>query len=181
VLTRRTAVDPLRSLVPSHSIGRRCPFTDPCIAPSRRISGIESRCDEAVGRTYLLPPLSSGGASLLGHGSVSTPPLIESDWRIFRIRLSDKTSGLHLRRAATQLCQAYEPEVPVKVREWGAGQDFPKTGGLMTHQEPEEPLELAVRAAPISTAFSRAPTRPICRVFCAAVVSTRFTWWFVAH
>src|SRR5437868_7585710 len=38
--------------------------------------------------------------------------------QIFRIRLSDKTSRLHPRRAAAKLCQAYEPEVPVKVREW---------------------------------------------------------------
>src|SRR6516165_3785161 len=38
--------------------------------------------------------------------------------QICRIRLSDKTSRLHPRRAATKLCQAYEPEVPVKVREW---------------------------------------------------------------
>src|SRR5215475_7377086 len=38
--------------------------------------------------------------------------------QISRIRLSDKTSRLHPRRAATKLCEAYEPEVPVKVREW---------------------------------------------------------------
>src|SRR5438045_2927716 len=38
--------------------------------------------------------------------------------QICRIRLSDKTSRLHPRRAASKLCQPYEPEVPVKVREW---------------------------------------------------------------
>ena len=38
--------------------------------------------------------------------------------QISRIRLSDKTSRLHPRRAATKLDQAYEPEVLVKVREW---------------------------------------------------------------
>src|SRR5437762_13579843 len=38
--------------------------------------------------------------------------------QICRIRLSDKTSRLHPRRAASKLCQSYEPEVPVKVREW---------------------------------------------------------------
>jgi hypothetical protein len=38
--------------------------------------------------------------------------------QICRIRLSDKTSRLQPRRAATELGQAYEPEVPVKVREW---------------------------------------------------------------
>ena len=45
-------------------------------------------------------------------------PLIEPDWRLSRIRLSDKTSRLHPRRAAPKPGQAYEPEVPVKVREW---------------------------------------------------------------
>ncbi len=44
--------------------------------------------------------------------------LIEPDRRIYRIRLSDKTSRLHPRRAATKLGQAYQPEVLVKVREW---------------------------------------------------------------
>ena len=38
--------------------------------------------------------------------------------QICRIRLSDKTSRLRPRRAATKLGQAYEPEVPIKVREW---------------------------------------------------------------
>ena len=44
--------------------------------------------------------------------------LIEPDMRISRIRLSDKTSRLRPRRAAPTLGQAYEPEVPVEVREW---------------------------------------------------------------
>src|SRR5690348_8160878 len=43
-------------------------------------------------------------------------PLIEPDWRIARIRLSDKTSRLHPRRATTKLGQAYEAEVLVKAR-----------------------------------------------------------------
>ena len=38
--------------------------------------------------------------------------------QISRIRLSDKTSRLHPRHAAPKPGQAYEPEVPVKVREW---------------------------------------------------------------
>ena len=38
--------------------------------------------------------------------------------QISRIRLSDKISRLHPRRAAATLGQAYEPEVPVEVREW---------------------------------------------------------------
>ena len=71
----------------------------------------------AVGRTYLLPPLSSGGASLVRPWLCFHTPLIEPDMQISRIRLSDKTSRLHPRRAASKLCQPYEPEVPVKVRE----------------------------------------------------------------
>ena len=45
-------------------------------------------------------------------------PLIEPDMRISRIRLSDKTSRHRPRRAAAKPGQAYEPEVPIKVREW---------------------------------------------------------------
>jgi hypothetical protein len=48
----------------------------------------------AVGRTYLLPPLSSGGASLVRPWLRFHTPLIEPDMRISRIRLSDKTSRL---------------------------------------------------------------------------------------
>src|ERR1700730_3137256 len=40
--------------------------------------------------------------------------------QIARIRLSDKISRLHPRWAAAELGQAYEPEVPVKVRAWVA-------------------------------------------------------------
>jgi len=39
--------------------------------------------------------------------------LVEPDRRIYRIRLSDKTSRLHPRLATTKLGQAYEPEVLV--------------------------------------------------------------------
>src|SRR3954465_15452727 len=80
---------------------------------------VESRCGAvAVGRTYLYPPLSSGGASLVRPWLRFHIPLIEPDRRIYRIRLSDKTSRLHPRRAAPKLGQAYEPEMLVKVREW---------------------------------------------------------------
>ena len=75
----------------------------------------------AVGRTYLYPPLSSGGASLVRPWLRFHIPLIEPDRRIYRIRLSDKTSRLHPRRAAPKLGQAYEAEVLVK----GAGVDTP--------------------------------------------------------
>ena len=80
---------------------------------------VESRCGAvALGRTYLLPPLSSGGASLVRPWLRLHTSLIEPDMRIARIRLSDKTSRLRPRRAAPTPGQTYEPEVPVKVREW---------------------------------------------------------------
>src|SRR6516225_2108181 len=43
---------------------------------------------------------------------------IEPDVRIARIRLSDKSSRLHPRHVVPKPGQAYEPEVPVEVREW---------------------------------------------------------------
>jgi len=80
---------------------------------------VESRCGAvAVGRTYLLPPLSSGGALVVLPWLRFHIPLIEPDMQISRIRLSDKTSRLRPRHVAAKRGQAYEPEVPVKVREW---------------------------------------------------------------
>src|SRR5215203_6172642 len=38
--------------------------------------------------------------------------------QISRIRLSDKTSRLHPRHVVPKPAQAYEPELPVKEREW---------------------------------------------------------------
>ena len=69
-------------------------------------------------RTYLLPPLSSGGALVVQPWLRFHIPLIEPDMRSYRIRLSDKTSRLHPRQVMPKRGQAYEPEVPVKVREW---------------------------------------------------------------
>ena len=63
---------------------------------------VESECGAvAVGRTYLLPPLSSGGASLVRPWLRFHTPLIEPDMQISRIRLSDKTSRLF---ACNALC-----------------------------------------------------------------------------
>ena len=57
---------------------------------------VESECGAvAVGRTYLLPPLSFGGALLVRPWLRFHIPLIEPDMQISRIRLSDKTSRLH--------------------------------------------------------------------------------------
>src|ERR1700675_1261150 len=67
--------------------------------PAKRVrSLVESRCGAvALGRTYLLPPLSSGGALVVQPWLRFHIPLIEPDWQISRIRLSDKTSRLRFR------------------------------------------------------------------------------------
>jgi hypothetical protein len=51
-----------------------------------------------VSRTYLLPPLSFGGASMVPPWLRFHIPLIEPDRQISRIRLSDKTSRLRVQR-----------------------------------------------------------------------------------
>jgi hypothetical protein len=62
-------------------------------------ASVESRCGAvALGRTYLLPPLSSGGASMVPPWFRFHIPLIEPDRQISRIRLSDKTSRLRVQR-----------------------------------------------------------------------------------
>src|SRR6516165_96425 len=84
-----------------------------------RQTWVESRCGAvAVGRTYLLPPLSSGGASLARPWLCFHTPLIEPDVQISRVRLLDKTSRLRPRLAAPTRGQAYEAVMPVEVREW---------------------------------------------------------------
>src|SRR5215469_4173566 len=107
------------AFVDSRNSGRSAP------KPARRWTAIEpresveSRCGAvAVGRTYLLPPLSFGGASLARPWLCFHIPLIEPDVQISRIRLSDKTSHLRPRLAAPTRGQAYETVMPVKVREW---------------------------------------------------------------
>src|SRR3981189_2164511 len=60
---------------------------------------VESRCGAvALGRTYLLPPLSFGGALVVPPSLRFHIPLIEPDRRISRIRLSDKTSRFRVQR-----------------------------------------------------------------------------------
>jgi hypothetical protein len=57
------------------------------------LKGVESRCGAVtLGRTYPLPPLSSGGALVVPPWLRFHIPLIEPDRQISRIRLSDKTS-----------------------------------------------------------------------------------------
>ncbi len=58
-----------------------------------------SRCGAvALGRTYLLPPLSSGGALVVQPWLRFHIPLIEPDMQISRIRLSDKNSRFRVQR-----------------------------------------------------------------------------------
>ena len=60
---------------------------------------VESRCGAvALGRTYLLPPLSSGGALMVPPWLRFHIPLIEPDMQISRIRLSDKNSRFRVQR-----------------------------------------------------------------------------------
>ena len=87
--------------------------------PARALRFVESGCDAVtLGSGCLLPPLSSGGAQVPSPSLRFHTPLIEPDVRIARIRLSDRTSRLHPRWAASKLCETYETEVPVEVREW---------------------------------------------------------------
>jgi len=54
--------------------------------------------------------------------------------QISRIRLSDKTSRLHPRHVVPKRGQAYEPEVPVEVREWIG--PAPASSDLMLEAQP---------------------------------------------
>ena len=67
--------------------------------PTRLRSLVESRCGAvALGRTHLLPPLSSGGALVVQPWLRFHIPLIEPDMQISRIRLSDKNSRFRVQR-----------------------------------------------------------------------------------
>ena len=80
---------------------------------------VESRCGAvALGWTYPLPPLSSGGASVVRPWLRFHTPLIEPGRRISRTRLSDKLSRLRPRLVILKPGQTDEPKVPVKMRGW---------------------------------------------------------------
>src|SRR5208283_1672218 len=75
------------------------------------VTAVESRCGAvAVGRTYPLPPLSSGGALLVRPWLRLHTPLIERGVRISRTTLSDKTSRLRPRHVVPKPRQTDEPE-----------------------------------------------------------------------
>ena len=69
------------------------------VSPSSGPVLVESRCGAvALGKTYLLPPLSFGGASMVPPWLRFHIPLIEPDMQISRIRLSDKNSRFRVQR-----------------------------------------------------------------------------------
>ena len=102
----------------------------------------------AVGSAYLFPPLSPGGASLAEPLLRFHTPLIEPDMQISRIRLSDKTSRLHPRHVVPKPAQAYEPEVPVKVREW-ISPALASPGFVLELQPPAQPHRCVAVECPI--------------------------------
>jgi hypothetical protein len=59
--------------------------------------------------------------------------------QISRIRLSDKTSRLRPRHVVPKPVQAYEPEVPVQVREWIAPALAPPPDFVLGAQPPTQP------------------------------------------
>ena len=68
-----------------------------------------------------------------------------------RIRLSDKTSRLHPRHVVPKPAQAYEPKVPVKMREW-IGPALATPGFVLELQPPAQPhrcvaVECSIRLA----------------------------------
>src|SRR4029077_19751766 len=138
----------------------QCEYNESAYTPnSRHSSGhrvssfrVESRCGAvAVGRTYLLPPLSSGGALVVRPWLRFHTPLIEPDMQISRIRLSDKTSRLHPRQVMPKRGQAYEPEVPVKVWEW-IGPALASPDLVLEAQPPAQPHSGVVVDRPVRLA-----------------------------
>jgi len=68
-----------------------------------------------------------------------------------RIRLSDKTSRLHPRHVVPKPAQAYEPKVPVKMREW-IGPALATPGFVLELQPPAQPHRCVAVECPIRLA-----------------------------
>jgi hypothetical protein len=95
--------------------------------------------------------------------------------QISRIRLSDKASRLHPRHVVPEPTQAYEPEVPVEVREWiGPAPASPDL--VLGTQPPAQPhsvaVERAIRFADGANAEVVGPSasrsRVVTRLYCVA-------------
>src|SRR6266478_2214362 len=68
--------------------------------------------------------------------------------QISRIRLSDKTSRLHPRHVVPKPAQAYEPEVPVEMREW-IGPALASPDLVLDAQPPAQPHSGVIVDRPI--------------------------------
>src|SRR5712675_1647635 len=110
---------------------------------------VESRCGAvALGRTYPLPPLSSGGALVVRPWLRFHIPLIERSGRISRTALSDKTSRLRPRHVVSKPGQTHEPEGLVEVREWIAAA-LASSGLVLEAQPPAQPHSRVAVERPI--------------------------------
>src|SRR6266853_709320 len=97
--TRVVRSESIASFLPWAHHFRSTPITGPSRGALACLKSVESRCGAvALGRTYLLPPLSSGGASMVRPWLRFHIPLIEPDRQISLIRLSDKNSPFRVQR-----------------------------------------------------------------------------------
>jgi hypothetical protein len=108
-ISRRAVTHPRREkLCPNWARTDLCGGREVTRVPTAKVAGGASnrpdwsRCGAAaLGRTYLLPPLSSGGASMVPPWLRFHIPLIEPDRQISCIRLSDKTHAF----ACSAICR----------------------------------------------------------------------------
>src|SRR5216684_3084279 len=82
------------------------------------------------------------------HIETELPPATNPDLWISHIRLSDKTSRLHPRHVVPKPAQAYELEMPVKVREWIAPA-LASPGFVLDAQPPAQPHSGVVVDRPV--------------------------------
>src|SRR5208283_2853378 len=144
-IAARRRLAPMPTVVPAARSSRKRTRSPGRSRPRR----VESRCGAvAVGRTYPLPPLSSGGALLVRPWLRLHTPLIERGVRISRTTLSDKTSRLRPRHVVPKPRQTDEPEVPVEVREWIASALAPPDL-VLEAQPPAQPHSRVVVQRPI--------------------------------
>src|SRR5580704_10022198 len=101
----------------------RAGTVSPASSTTAASRSVESKCGAvAVGRIYLFPPLSFGGASLIRPWLRLHTPLVKPDVQISRIRLSPVPSNLRSRQVDTSRRNAIEAECLVEILVW----DLPK-------------------------------------------------------
>ena len=102
-------------------------------------SGRVERWRGGLGVAYLLPALSSAGASLAAPCSVSTLPLIKPDLRISRIRLSDKDSCCRPRNVAVAQVESDQAQLSVEILVGIARDGLSRLNLVLATQPPAEP------------------------------------------